>query len=108
MNSKDFSKNIEEALSIIKTRILSKNQEYAHSSDVFRNFKTGISLQEKPQAVAWEYMTKHLQWLKDTIKNNESPTNDEIDEKVIDIINYMLIIRGMYHSQNSLEENNLP
>jgi hypothetical protein len=108
MNSNQFNKSIEEALDSIKTRIFSKNQEYAQVSDVFSNFKTGISLQDTPQAVAWEYMTKHMQWLKDNIKNNQNPTDSQIDEKIIDIINYLLIIRGMYQEKNSTEENNLP
>jgi hypothetical protein len=49
-------------------------------------------------------MTKHLQWLKDTIADNKLPDMDQVDEKIIDIVNYLLIIRAMYDDQNN---NNL-
>jgi len=80
--------------------VLKKNEEYATDSDVFRNFRTGISLQDKPQAVAWEYMTKHLQWIKDAINTDHKPTHAELDEKFIDAINYLLIIRAMYQDRS--------
>jgi hypothetical protein len=104
MNSIEFSQSVETALDIVKSRLVVKNQEYAHNSDVFRNFKTGISLQNTPEGVAWEYMTKHLQWLKDTITEQKTPNMEQVDEKIIDIVNYLLIIRGMYEDKN---HNNL-
>lgn len=104
MNNQEFSKSVETALEIVRSRLVVKNQEYAHNSDVFRNFRTGISMQKIPQGIAWEYMTKHLQWLKDTIADNKLPDMDQVDEKIIDIVNYLLIIRAMYEDQNN---NNL-
>jgi hypothetical protein len=104
MNSIEFSQSVETALDIVKSRLVVKNQEYAHNSDVFRNFNTGISLQNTPEGVAWEYMTKHLQWLKDTIKEQKTPNMEQVDEKIIDIVNYLLIIRAMYEDKN---HNNL-
>jgi hypothetical protein len=100
MNSIEFSQSVETALDIVKSRLVVKNQEYAHNSDVFRNFSTGISLQNTPEGVAWEYMTKHLQWLKDTIKEQKTPNAEQVDEKIIDIVNYLLIIRAMYEDKN--------
>lgn len=100
MNNSELRRSVQEALVQVEKTLLKKNEEYATNSDVFRNFRTGISLQSKPQAVAWEYMTKHLQWIKDAIQTDHKPTHAELDEKFIDAINYLLIIRAMYQDRS--------
>lgn len=99
MNNSELRRSVQEALVLVEKTLLKKNEEYASDNDVFRNFRTGISLQSKPQAVAWEYMTKHLQWIKDSIQTNHKPTHAELDEKFIDAINYLLLIRAMYQEK---------
>jgi hypothetical protein len=99
MNNSELRRSVQEALVLVEKTLLKKNEEYASDNDVFRNFRTGISLQDKPQAVACEYMTKHLQWIKDSIQTNHKPTHAELDEKFIDAINYLLLIRAMYQEK---------
>ena len=45
--------------------------------------------------VAWEYMVKHLQSVKDIISGDVPSSKETLDEKFNDIIVYSLLIKGM-------------
>lgn len=97
-----FEKTVVEALEKIKIILTIKNKEYVRGEDVFHNFENAkkISLHTTREAVAWEFMVKHLQSLKDIINDVENDkfhylTPSLIDEKCIDIINYTLLVRSM-------------
>ena len=102
MKQTEFNKTIEEALNKVLSLLVLKNAEYANTTDVFHNFRNavGLSFYTKKESVAWEFNVKHLQSIKDIIdyieKNNSVNVNKEkLDEKIIDAINYLLIIRAM-------------
>jgi len=104
-----FEKTVVEALEKIKIILTIKNKEYVRGEDVFHNFENAkkISLHTTREAVAWEFMVKHLQSLKDIVNDVEKDKHyylkqGLIDEKCIDIINYTLIIRAML--LNRIEE----
>lgn len=97
-----FEQTVTEALDKSKQTLTAKRNEYSRNNNVFHNFEKAkqVSLHESKEAVAWEFMVKHLQSLRDMINdvenNNYKYINKPlIDEKCIDIINYTLLIRGM-------------
>lgn len=103
MTTEEFDKVIERRVELINTVMRSKNREYATDADKFHNFKSarGISFHCTQEKVAWEFMTKHLQSIKDMLEkvdkggHNSVPNADYIEEKIGDAINYLILIEGM-------------
>ena len=103
MNREKFNLHVEEVMERTKKILLKKGEEYAKTEDVFHNFNnaTGISLHESNTAVAWEFLVKHLQSIKDIITTHEEtclelPKQELIEEKFGDAINYLILIEGMF------------
>lgn len=102
MNTQEFNKHFDAVVERSRNVLINKRNEYANNQSVFNNFDqaTGLSFHETNVSVAWEYAVKHLQSLKDIIKKVESNidqsiTPELINEKMGDIINYMILIEGM-------------
>ena len=71
MRREDFNILLKERVNEIEQKLVSKREEYATGDDVFSAFKkaTGLSFHDCPEKLAWEYMTKHLQSIKDMIEH---------------------------------------
>ena len=97
---------VSKRIALIKKVLASKGAEYNSDGSAFHNFEesAGISFHTTPQAVAWEYMCKHLQSIKDLVENNEKlgavPKMSLVEEKIGDAINYLILIEGMFQKQN--------
>jgi len=91
--------------SLIK-RADKKAKEYTPGKDRAENFKNavGISLHDTPEKVAWEYCVKHLESIRSIIKDKRKVSPELIDEKIGDIIIYMLLIRSMLLDQQQSNE----
>tara|TARA_Y100000361_G_scaffold135648_1_gene135741 strand:+ start:335 stop:649 length:315 start_codon:yes stop_codon:yes gene_type:complete len=76
-----------------------KRAEYADDIDVFENIRNGVgfSLNSEPEHVAWSYAAKHLESIQSIIRKlpNEKPSEELINEKFGDAINYLIIIEGL-------------
>lgn len=82
-----------------------KQTEYTRDESPFHNFEKakGLSFHNTKSKVAWEYMVKHLQSVKDLLNDNEVGNDikpEVIDEKIGDIIIYMTLIRSMLREDN--------
>jgi len=102
MNYENFEQMAMNSLAEIMERFHNKNKEYASNEDVFSNFKKaagGLSYHCREEQVAWEYTVKHLQSLKDMIASDSPVTCEAIDEKIGDVIAYMLLIKGMLYKR---------
>jgi len=103
MTQEAFNILVEQRLTKIRETLASKRKEYATDTDVFHNFKaaTGISFHDTPEQVAWEFMTKHLQSVKDILKMvaiddySGYPSKELVHEKLGDSINYLILIETM-------------
>ena len=73
--------------------------EYASDLDVFLSFRKGVgfSFHDTPEGVAWEYACKHLECIKTIIGKlpDEIPTDELLEEKIGDAINYLIILEGL-------------
>ena len=79
-----------------------KNSEYSSTVDVFSNFNkasTGLSFHNKKEMVAWEYLTKHLQSIKDIISSDKYVSEEVLNEKFNDAITYLLLIKAMMYEK---------
>jgi len=107
MTKEKFLVILNSTLDKIKSLFDSKNNEYAETKDVFANFKkaaSGISFHKYPDKVAWEYLTKHLQSIKDIIESRGTNANQDIDEKIDDAIMYLILIKGMLKESQAIDE----
>jgi hypothetical protein len=117
MTRKQFVEDVvQRRVQLIKDVLQSKNEEYAGQEDVFKAFTESLplSFHDTKQAVAWEFMVKHLQSVKMIIearsKSGKIPDEKVLEEKIGDAINYLILIEGMFKEDmepRKLEESRL-
>lgn len=103
MNREKFNKHVERSFDRSRNVMVKKGAEYSGDAEVFHNFNNsvGIALVKTNVGVAWEYLTKHIQSVKDIIISIETDGSlgkvDEalLDEKFGDVHNYFMLIEGM-------------
>ena len=117
MTRKQFVQDVvQRRVQLIQDVLQSKNEEYAGQEDVFKAFTESLplSFHDTKQAVAWEFMVKHLQSIKMIIearsKSGKIPDEKVLEEKIGDAINYLILIEGMFKEDmepRKLEESRL-
>ena len=99
MTYKDFQDLLEKRFKKTRETYSRKMNEYATDLDVFLSFKKGVgfSFHDTPEGVAWEYACKHFESIKTIISKcpGEVPTDELLDEKIGDAINYLIILEGL-------------
>jgi len=99
MKIKDFKDLLEKRFEKTRETYSRKMNEYATDLDVFQSFKKGVgfSFHDTPEGVAWEYACKHFESIKNIISKcpDEVPTDELLNEKIGDAINYLIIIEGL-------------
>ena len=90
---------LEERFNKTRETYSTKMIEYANVNDVFESFKKGVgfSFHDTPEGVAWEYACKHFESIKTIISKcpGEVPTDELLEEKIGDAINYLIILEGL-------------
>jgi hypothetical protein len=106
MTRKQFVQDVvQRRVQLIKDVLQSKNEEYAGQDDVFKAFTESLplSFHDTKQAVAWEFMVKHLQSIKliieERAKTGKIPDEKLLEEKIGDAINYLILIEGMFKEE---------
>ena len=85
MTRKQFVQDVvQRRVQLIQEVLEHKNSEYADKEDVFKAFTESLplSFHDTKQAVAWEFMVKHLQSIKMIIEA-KAKTGKLPDEKVL-------------------------
>jgi hypothetical protein len=103
MTRKQFVQDVvQRRVQLIQDVLQNKNEEYAGQDDVFKAFTEALplSFHDTKQAVAWEFMVKHLQSIKliieEKAKKGKLPDEKLLEEKIGDAINYLILIEGMF------------
>ena len=106
MTRKQFVQDVvQRRVQLIKDVLQSKNEEYAGQDDVFKAFTESLplSFHDTKQAVAWEFLVKHLQSIKliieERAKTGKIPDEKLLEEKIGDAINYLILIEGMFKEE---------
>lgn len=117
MTRKQFVEDVvKRRIQLIQDVLQTKNEEYAGKEDVFKAFTEALplSFHDTKQAVAWEFMVKHLQAIKTIIeaksKSGIIPDEKLLEEKIGDAINYLILIEGMFKEDmepRKLEESRI-
>ena len=99
MKIQEFKKLLESRFDKTRETYSRKMNEYATDLDVFQSFKRGVgfSFHDTPEGVAWEYACKHFECIKTIISKcpGEVPTDELLEEKIGDAINYLIILEGL-------------
>ena len=89
-----------------------KRVEYCNGNqhiDVHTNFKLiAEKLGLKPMQVLSVYLNKHLESLHSYFKSGKTYSNESIESRVCDIINYLLLAMSMKAEQDAKESSDLP
>ena len=100
MTLTEFKKLLQNRFRRIDCTFNAKQKEYANEIDVFENIKNGVRLSlfnTEPEQVAWSYAAKHLESIMSILEKlpEEEPSEELINEKIGDAINYLIIIEGL-------------
>ena len=106
MNETEFNKILQERLDKTRETLKSKGSEYAHG-DRLSNFKVGAVLMGKtPEGVLSGLIVKHIVALYDFVNELERGSvrsYDYWDEKIGDIIAYMILLDALIQERNAHE-----
>lgn len=112
MNGADWEKVLERRLQLTVKVLGNKEKEYASDDDRLHNFKaTAEMLRCTPAQALLGMVAKHLTSVVDAVKDEKVLTRQQWDEKLGDIINYMILLEGITFEEEmhyaSLQKNGL-
>lgn len=103
MTSERFDEVVKRGLNRSFTVLVEKAKEYAMDGDRLHNFNRGSQVSgESRERVLKGFMLKHLISVFDIIDNIDKgiiPTEEFIDEKIGDSINYLLLLEASLHDR---------
>ena len=102
MTDNEFTKMIEEVFKTCSMIMTTKKENYATNINRFHNFDERSKINNLPPVqIAFSDFTKHFQAFKDKLYGITINNKYEIlpialyDENIIDMINYLVLIRGL-------------
>lgn len=97
LNSNDkFERVVEKRITQIRNTLNRKAVEYAVNDDRFHNFKVAARINNTtPEKALKGMMLKHEVSVQDLIDNPGSATEELINEKIGDNINYLILLEGL-------------
>lgn len=102
MDARRFNEVFAETVERSAGVLVSKADEYADDTDRLRNFKQAGHLQECSPIMALSgMMAKHTVSVYDLMNSGDEvlPALDKWDEKIIDHINYLILLRALVVEQ---------
>ena len=95
-NLDQFDKVCNKRLEKIKSVLLAKGKEYAKDGDRYHNFNVAARvLGSSREKALLGMMMKHYVSIIDIIDNPCAWSDEIIDEKIGDMINYLILLEGM-------------
>ena len=96
MNAEQFNKVFAETFGMSSSVLVQKADEYADDVDRLRNFKMSAHLQEcSPIEALAGILSKHTISVYDLMLSSEIAPLAKWDEKIIDHINYLILLRAL-------------
>jgi hypothetical protein len=110
MKTTDFMENVVKPRLSLCADLLSKTKdaEYTRNGDKFHNFKRTAQVRDISVIEAWDgnqnkHLTSFLDMI-DDVKKGNLPSKKLLDEKLTDMINYILIFEGLITELRREEE----
>ena len=102
-----FDEILEERLRKIRISLLIKGKEYRRNNDPLHNFNRGAKLSgQSREKVLWGFALKHKISFLDMIDDIEAgkfPNVETVDEKIGDLINYLILCEASI--KDKIKEN---
>ncbi len=96
MKAEKFETILMDRLAAIEKVLGSKAKEYAQDNDRLYNFKVAARVNNQSVAqAAWGMATKHLVSVMDLVEGKLEATPEMVDEKCLDLINYIILISAI-------------
>lgn len=96
MTQKEFNLVLKDTLEKITNLLANKSKEYDFGGDRLHSFKTAAKLQGTTQVDSlMGYLTKHIVSVYDMVKVYDNFPIEKWDEKIIDCINYLILLRAV-------------
>ena len=97
MTQEEFDTILEDRINSMRVVLAAKGKEYGDSRDRLHNFKRSSDiLGTSPEDVCVGYLTKHLVAVLDMADRAPCFTRAMIDEKVGDLINYLVLLEAIF------------
>ena len=91
-----FEDMVKRRLEMCERTLTAKEQEYADGANRFHNFDAAARVDnETPERALWGMAKKHLVSVMDLVEHPGDATEDLLDEKITDMINYLLLLEGL-------------
>ncbi len=101
----NFNRFLEETRSILDRCMVilsKKNHDYSEVTDAFANFKSSAELAGiTPAQSLLTLLGMKMARLSQLIGNGKQPMNEKIEDSLIDVINYTLLLRGVLQEQST-------
>ena len=105
MKVNDFNKIVEEFLEKTKGTLIKKQEEYNLEADRFGFFKRAAAMAgNTPEQALYGFLLKHLVSLSDMVGSGKKFPKELYEEKLGDICNYLILLRGLLEDDNMFEE----
>lgn len=106
MNRKRFNEIVEEICNDVKTILIKKGQEYnTGNEDVFENFRiAAIADKTTVEQSLWGMYMKHWVSVRKIVKDDQLPTKELLNEKILDSVAYMILLKGIIIEQIEEEQ----
>lgn len=108
MTNEEFEKILTDRLSKIEVVLGTKAKEYAHRGDRLHNFKVAARIAGSSKVkAAWGMAAKHLVSVIDLVNGDLENTQANVDEKIGDLINYLILIEALFKEDQAFDEKAL-
>ena len=112
MTNREFKITLQECLMKIKESLDIKGNEYASGTDRLSNFKKAARFRSTtPEDALMGFVIKHIIALQDFIEREKqlpgrvgNISNEQWDEKIFDICNYMLLLKCLRNDLNKRKQ----
>ena len=95
-NQISFDQVVENRIKQIRSILCKKAKEYASKTDRFHNFRVAArKMNTTPEIALQGMMAKHEVAVLDMINDPSKATEEMIDEKIGDNINYLILLEGL-------------
>ena len=105
----DFSSFVQDAQSLLSRCIevmRSKSHDYTEGQDAFVNFKTAASIAGiSPEQTLLTLLGMKLSRLTQLVGKGKKAHHESTEDTMLDVINYLLLLRGMLKEQNVSESS---
>lgn len=97
----------DEMVGQLNNLLTNKGREYASDADALANFKSGDDIGVTPLQKAWIFTEKHISAIKSYVKKGQVLSNEPIEGRVYDAINYLFLILCLINEHERANSSNL-